>query len=428
MRMPGAMMMLREFTARKFRNISVEAMKLEPLNLLVGPNNSGKSNLIDAMSLFANLVNTDSKDGGFHDYLMRRGWSDVLDRYVDAPAEISLKWELDGATGFPDLVYELNFMIGSNTDIPHGFYITSEVLRNSQPVDDQHEKAFEYFCCHSKAPGKGLFFVKQMGKRQVKRVQLDVEPKDSVFRQVEGLLENQKFRMDFYPSFINAVNSLRKYLEGFASYASTRLDPARIRQPVAIDVTARHLNESGSNFANVLDYLNRNYPDFLDDYTTHIRRLIPGLDKLRVMHVTDTALQVELIINSKKFKLHEMSDGTVRALVIALLLHTPERMSLLAIDEPELNIHPAWLRIISEWIVLCQSADQLVISTHSPDLLDGFTEKFQSGGLGLLVTQMDGTDTVRRVYPGELREKFHEGWELGDLYRVGDTTLGGWPW
>jgi len=27
-----------------------------------------------------------------------------------------------------------------------------------------------------------------------------------------------------------------------------------------------------------------------------------------------------------------------------------------------------------------------------------------------------------------LEDRLHEGWQLGDLYRVGDPSVGGWPW
>lgn len=421
--------MLKEFSVQQYRNVKVRDIALEPLNVLIGPNNSGKSNLIDAMSLFANMVVNKGGGGGFHEFLMKRGWSDVLDRNEEPPAHVELKWVLDGDEGFPELVYELDFVVGLNSQIPHGFFVANESLRNDKPIDTQYDKPFEFFRCHTPTLGKGWFSVKKVGQgRKSQRLQLDVEPSDSVFLQIEKLLSSKEFRMDFYPNFIRTVNYLRNYLDRFKSYASTKFDVERIRQPVTIDMTAKYLNQNGSNFANVVANMDRNYPDFIDNYTVSIRRIIPGLNKIRVVPITESTIQVELIIDGKRFKLHEMSDGTVKALVIALILQTPERMSLLAIDEPELNLHPAWIRTFSEWIVRCSAADQVFVSTHSPDLLDALTEKFQTGGLGLFVTQIGSETSVRRVFPDELQEKFSEGWELGDLYRVGDVKLGGWPW
>ena len=100
---------------------------------------------------------------------------------------------------------------------------------------------------------------------------------------------------------------------------------------------------------------------------------------------------------------------------------------MLSIDEPELNMHPAWLKVIGSWFQRFTSADQLFVSTHSPELLDAFTEGFKSGDVALFVFGL-GEKEMRRLDPAELEDFFKKGWELGDLYRVGEPKLGGWPW
>ncbi len=114
-------------------------------------------------------------------------------------------------------------------------------------------------------------------------------------------------------------------------------------------------------------------------------------------------------------------------MALAALLWNPERVSTLVIDEPELNLHPAWLKVVAGWILDHRSADQVFVSTHSPDLLDGFTEAFREGALALFVC--DGTGrSIRPADPSALDSFFQRRWELGDLYRVGEPVLGGWPW
>ncbi|MBF0477178.1 MAG: hypothetical protein HQK59_15415 [Deltaproteobacteria bacterium] len=36
--------------------------------------------------------------------------------------------------------------------------------------------------------------------------------------------------------------------------------------------------------------------------------------------------------------------------------------------------------------------------------------------------------SVRNLDRKDVAEHLTEGWELGDLYRVGDPDVGGWPW
>lgn len=424
--------MLKSFSVQNYKNLNVKELKFDAINVIVGPNNSGKSNLIDALDFFPNLVTSEGKDSAFYSLLMHRGWSEVANRFVDLPTRVSMSWVLDTKTpNMPDLVYDLEFIVGTNAQIPQGFYIAKEELRNTEPFAEEYEKPFEFIRCHVPEPGKGQFSVKPVVKQKnpkAKLLKLDVQPTDSVFRQIETLLNSEPFRMDFYPNFIRTVKTIRDYIDRFRIYAGTNFNLTLIRQPVKVNTNTKFLNQDGSNYANVLAYLDRINPLFLDDYTAKIKRLIPDIDKIRVVEDSDTTRTVELIISGKVFKLHEMSDGTIKALLIALLLHTPERMTLLTIDEPELNLHPAWLRVVSEWVVRCESADQVFVSTHSPDLLDGLTEQFIKGGMGLFVTQFEQDQTIKNVTKGMLDEKFEEGWELGDLYRVGDPKLGGWPW
>jgi predicted ATPase len=73
------------------------------------------------------------------------------------------------------------------------------------------------------------------------------------------------------------------------------------------------------------------------------------------------------------------SDGTIKAMLLALLCSTPEQTKLLTIDEPEQNMHPAWLKVIGRWLQTARSTEQIIVSTHSPDLLDQFTESFREG-------------------------------------------------
>ena len=65
-----------------------------------------------------------------------------------------------------------------------------------------------------------------------------------------------------------------------------------------------------------------------------------------------------------------MSSGTLYALglVVAALQHPAP--SLIAIEEPELNIHPGALDAIADILNIAAQRTQVVVTTHSPDLLD----------------------------------------------------------
>ena len=137
---------------------------------------------------------------------------------------------------------------------------------------------------------------------------------------------------------------------------------------------------------------------------------------------------MELRIDGYSFPLSEVSDGTIHLLLLLLLLNLSDhsRISLLAIDEPEMNLHPAWQKQIANEILQCRSYKQCFISTHSPDLLDEFTKGFLEGDTAVFVFDPTSKQKIRRLGGSEIISDLND-WTLGDLYRIGDPIIGGWP-
>ena len=121
-----------------------------------------------------------------------------------------------------------------------------------------------------------------------------------------------------------------------------------------------------------------------------------------------------------------MSDGTVRMLCWAIILNSPHLPSLIVIDEPELGIHVKWLSYLAEWIKNAATRTQIIICTHSPDLLDKFTDRLENVHVFEASNQEQNLFHVKTLSRDRLQDRLDEGWELGDLYRVGDPEVGGW--
>lgn len=418
--------MLKSFSVKKFRNLNIDDLQFKRINIFVGPNNSGKSNLIDAISLFSNLILSEKKESAFLDELAKRGWDDVLDRKTKKPSNVSMSWVLGTDTQHSDITYQLQFQVGSSDMISRGFYITEERLRYTGALQGKSEP-FEFINCHGKTPGRGSFSVRDKQKI-AQKVVVDVSQYDTVFRQMKMLLESEKFRVDFYPNFNKVVELVEDFFGRFCAYSSTDFDLRLVREPVSIQTHEKYLATNGSNFVNVLSYLDQDCDFVFNKYANILEDLIHGVTRVKFLDSGERKRGLALTIGDLTFKLSEMSDGTIKAMILALLLWTPQRMTILALDEPELNMHPAWLKVISGWVLRSDSADQIFISTHSPDFLDSFTAMFLSGEVGLYVFSLKEEESVKQVLPETIKESAEEGWELGDLYRVGDPLLGGWPW
>jgi predicted ATPase len=209
-------------------------------------------------------------------------------------------------------------------------------------------------------------------------------------------------------------------------YRCSDFRPSEVAAPQPSTASSGRLGPLGLDLVHVLRGLEQS-ADGLDAWKDRVAELIPDVKRVWTADSGGTHRWVMLKIGAQSWPLAQMSDGTVQALLLACLLFAPSGLTTLCIDEPELNLHPAWLNVLGGWFQRATSCEQVVLGTHSPDLLDTFTEGFHSGDVAVLVFRGDGKP-VRRVTPAEVEPLLSEGWKLGDLYRGGEPALGGWPW
>ena len=118
--------MLRQFSCTNFRNIQVENMELGRINLLIGPNNAGKSNLIRALSFCGNMISAGtSETTGFLSEVQRNGFSEMLKK-GGKNYEIRMGWQI--ALKDQNVNYTLSFDTGKDQK---DFRVTNESDRKS---------------------------------------------------------------------------------------------------------------------------------------------------------------------------------------------------------------------------------------------------------------------------------------------------------
>ena len=387
--------MSKSFSAQNYRNLSVDELALCPVNVFIGPNNSGKSNLIDALSFLPDMLNADTRESAFLEQVRKRGWNELLNRSLKPPGKVSLRWTFQQEADWEPVRYELDFAVDGADRIPHGFLIQSERLQVGYTVlpVEQNRSGLR-----SETMLRGYLFPPSL--------------LDSIAT-LETLAAKQ------------VMSKLADVCRGFLPYLSTYFDLRAAGSAQEIDTTAKELSWDGANFVNVLGNLDDEH-NFLPTYEERLREVLPTLKRIKIPLAGESYRLIDLDFGGQRFKMRELSDGTKKLMLLALLLHSPSRPRLLAIDEPELNLHPAWLQVVGRWI---QSAGdtQLFVSTHSPDLLDSFTEGFVSGHVGIYVCDSQKTPQVSRLSLDRVKTQLAEGWKLGDLYRIGEPLIGGWP-
>lgn len=156
-----------------------------------------------------------------------------------------------------------------------------------------------------------------------------------------------------------------------------------------------------------------------------VRQVAPFFDTFDL--VPEEPMKKDIMLNWRHrdspstFGPHQLSDGTIRAICLIALFLQPEKElpNLIVVDEPELGLHPYALNIIASLIRTAALKTQVLISTQSSTFLDNFDPE------DIVVAERKGEATVfSRLNPEEL-ESWLEDYSLGEVWEK--NVIGGGP-
>jgi predicted ATPase len=196
---------------------------------------------------------------------------------------------------------------------------------------------------------------------------------------------------------------------------------ADIRQYCAV-TDNRALKTDAGNLAAML-YRFRNDKAEYQSIISTIRLIAPFFDDfdLEITEGDDVLLNWRRKDSDQLFSPYQLSDGLLRAMALVTALLQPEhvRPNLIVVDEPELGLHPYALNIVAE---LCKKAahhTQILISTQSSAFLDHFDPE------DVMVVSQEGEESkFTRPDPNQL-EAWLEDYSLGEVWQK--NVIGGGP-
>lgn len=421
--------MISSFSCEGFRNITTSELEFKQINILIGPNNAGKSNFIRSLTFVPNMItNSDIEATKFLAELKHNGWKNVLDRKRLSDSDNSFfqeAWEIQLKDMDP-VKYMMKVHIGDNRE---DNYIMQESL-DSCILPEGKKKPYNYFLCHGEKIGSGMFSSAGMYKKMNNRLKAAVSEYETVLMQIEGLfLDNPSLFSSTYirKDIVEVLKRMREFFKGFSSYSCTAFNLREITNPQDNQNEGTFLRKDGINFVNVYDYYRDSYKEFEPEFLEIAGKIIFGLEKISISKAGNK-IWMELMIDGENYSLAEVSDGTVHLLLLVMLLVMSSigTVSMLALDEPEMNLHPAWQKLMASMILREQNETQFFLSTHSPDFLDEFNESFKENKVAVFVFDPSKKDKIRLLKPESFGKDLDE-WTLGDLYRVADPMIGGWP-
>jgi predicted ATPase len=368
------------------------ALELQSLNVFVGPNGSGKSNFVELLALLramaTSIRDVVAEGGGANEWI----WKGAPKR----SATLDVVWAMPHRKDL--LRHVFSFKAAQQ-----GFSIEDERIENGRPKPGQEKPYFYYRFQH----GRPMINVSGGRQRQLAKESIDID---------RSILA-QRRDPESYPeitSLVDLYERIRVYREWSFGRRSV------LRQPQRADLRTDRLEEDFSNLGLFLNKLRRS-PQAKAEILNGLRDLYEGLTDFDVS-VEGGTVQVFLTEGNFVIPATRLSDGTVRYLCLLAILCDPDPPPLIALEEPELGLHPDMLPKVADMLIAAAHRTQIVVTTHSDILVDALTKTPQAV---VIVEKHHGETSMSRLNEDEL-SKWLGQYRLGQLWTRGE--LGGTRW
>ncbi|MBF0162549.1 MAG: AAA family ATPase [Magnetococcales bacterium] len=354
---------LRRVVINGFKSIAAADIALNDLNVIIGANGAGKSNLIEIFRLLERLL------------------SKKLQGY---------------AKGEPERFFH------------HGKKMTATV--SLAFVFDHYA-----YGCTLDATQSTLFFEEEW-------VKYNGHPEDVVDRIGTGHPESKLEEAAGSSRSSIPKHIFQKMHKPILYHFHDTSDSAAARNFCPVDDN-RFFRTDAANLPAYLYWLQHKHPLPFRRIEEHIRLVAPFFDGfiLAPSRLNEALIKLEWRQKDSEayFDAHALSDGTLRFICLATALLQPEPPALMVFDEPELGLHPFALHILAEMLKGASLHAQVVLATQSVTLLNHFTAR------EVIVVENDGMKTTfQRLDEASLKEWLEE-FSLGELWEK--NILGGRP-
>ncbi|MEG3928959.1 MULTISPECIES: AAA family ATPase [unclassified Microcoleus] len=377
-----------------------EKIELQPLNVLIGTNASGKSNLIEAMGVLkatpTDLLAPIRQGGGISDFLWK-GEKGTPTAKIEAILD------------YPERTMPLRYQISFTTS-GQRLEVVDEAIEDMEPRNSSESNPFFYYRYSDR--GRPVINVIQENEQQPRTLRNlrreDIIPDQSILSQRKD--PEQYPELSYLGNKFADIGLYRNWQTGRDSIS---------RKAQQTDLPEHPLLEDGGNLGLVLNNL---------QYQLGSRQII---DKLKLFYDAAEELSIKIYGGTVQIFIREtgliqpipatrLSDGTLRYLFLIALLLDPTPPPLICIEEPEIGLHPDILPAVAEMLIEASQRTQLIVTTHSDALVSALSPESV-----LICDRDDRGSHLSRLDPERLK-KWLENYSLGDLWRMGE--IGGNRW
>lgn len=349
--------MFTKFRVRNFRTHVDTEINLKDLTLLIGSNNSGKTNLLEALAFFAELVRKGaiaSRDLFFADDNFLELFLDNLHALHEEKGDFTMFFSCEWEKGDDKIFYSL-------TLTPLAYVETMKA--------NLFQKNIELTSSITK--GNNTLSLQQIAQQTEKSAII--------------------------------YNKIKSFFERIASFAYYHFQPALIKKqaaPIIYDFTgdkwskipeinffekakegqkidvAQSIGKEGANFQDLVTFLETQELDVHLKFLSFLRKFEKNSGFVQFDMVHGMELQWVFDVSGKlvDFPTHKVSDGFLKAAAIALVCSMEQPPAIVMIEEVENGINQRNLSEFLGWLAMVaqSSGTQFILTTHSPSVIREF--------------------------------------------------------
>ena len=355
--------------------------------MLIGPNGSGKSNFLEVFALLRastrDISDHLTRVGGVREWLWKgpeAPQSIYVDAKLDYPKSGSLDYslKLSDQGGRPIVASEKIEPLGenSNTDGETAYY---------RPLEGSYRSPYVEFTSDFR-PGESLLAF--------------------------AAIENYR-----------ALDYLNQQYRNIRLYQNWPFGPLSVlNHPCDAHGRSDFLNDGPQGPDNLPLVLSHIKGKDKNRFTTAMQELFDGIVGFDCSVTSGT---VSLFLEERvggSIPASRLSDGTLQYLCLLSVLTHPKPPPFVAIEEPELGLHPDAVAQVAELLVDASRRTQLVITTHSRMLIDALSDYPSS----VVVCEKHNGESRFERLDGKRLQSWLDKFSLGDLWGSGE--LGGNRW
>jgi len=313
---------LEKLTIKNFKSIREQTLVLGRLNVFIGGNGVGKSNLIESFRFLREIVNQNLAG-----YTGVKGGADTL-LYFGRKRSPGMSFSLEFVEGDTSNAYSVE-LIGTDKD---SFIVSNEIAFYHER--SKYPKPYDHTVSFSEKESK-LKSDRHISARQV----------------------------------MADLDSYRVY------HFHDTSDTAAVKGTGELEDN-RYLRPQAQNLAAFLYWMEQRRPNHFANIQDTVRQIAPFFEELRLepSRLNENKIRLEWKEKGSEsyFNASSLSDGTLRFLCLATLLLQPELPAVVLLDEPELGLHPAAVTLLADLLSSAATRTQVIVATQSVTLVNQF--------------------------------------------------------